>query len=253
MTHHPVAAAAERQKTEAALVGSILAGDAQAFESLMRQHNRRLFRVARSIVHDDGEAEDVVQEGYVRAYKGLAGFRGEARLSTWLTRIVVNLAIEHRRHPHLPEADAGADRSVAQAGESGATGAAAAFAETPETLAMRGELRRLIEASVDALPEAYRSVFILRAVEGLSVEETAASLGISEANTKTRLLRARAQLRRSLGQRLGPLLENVFAFAGSRCDRIVAQVCARLGLATPSLSPPAPSLPPSREAPAAGG
>lgn len=253
MTHHPVAAAAERQKTEAALVGSILAGNAQAFESLMRQHNRRLFRVARSIVHDDGEAEDVVQEGYVRAYKGLAGFRGEARLSTWLTRIVVNLAIEHRRHPHLPEADAGADGSVAQAGESGATGADATFAETPETLAMRGELRRLIEASVDALPEAYRSVFILRAVEGLSVEETAASLGISEANTKTRLLRARAQLRRSLGQRLGPLLENVFAFAGSRCDRIVAQVCARLGLATPSLSPPAPSLPPSREAPAARG
>ncbi|QEL64637.1 ECF subfamily RNA polymerase, sigma-24 subunit [Oryzomicrobium terrae] len=253
MTHHPVAAAAERQKTEAALVGSILAGDAQAFESLMRQHNRRLFRVARSIVHDDGEAEDVVQEGYVRAYKGLAGFRGEARLSTWLTRIVVNLAIEHRRHPHLPEADAGGGDSPGQAGEAGAMGAAASFAETPETLAMRGELRRLIEASVDALPEAYRSVFILRAVEGLSVEETAASLGISEANTKTRLLRARAQLRRSLGQCLGPLLENVFAFAGSRCDSIVAQVCARLGLATPSLSPPAPSLPPSREAPAARG
>lgn len=224
-------AVAAESSLDSALARRIVAGDLRAFESLMRQHNRRLFRVARSILRDDAEAEDAVQEGYVRAYGALAGFRGDSRLSTWLTRIIVNQALERkRRRPLASEDEAELDSLVEQDGE--------AQPETPETLAMRSELRRLIEAAVDSLPEAYRSVFILRAAEGLSVEETAASLGISEANTKVRFLRARAQLRQILGLRLGPLVEDIFAFAGGRCDRIVAGVFARLGLPFPALPGP---------------
>ena len=209
---------------DAVLVCSILAGDVHAFEHMMRQHNRRLFRVACSILRDDTEAEDAVQEGYILAYRAMAGFRGDARLSTWLTRIIVNQALERRRRGRVrAETVSEIEALPEDAGDE--------LAETPEVLAMRSELRRLIETSIDGLPEAHRTVFILRAVEGLSVEETAVSLGISQANTKTRFLRARAQLRQVLGQRLGPLLEDVFSFDGSRCDRIVARVCARLGLA----------------------
>lgn len=214
------------QSVDAALVASILAGETQAFERLMRIHNRRLFRAARSILHDDDEAEDAVQEGYIRAFGALAGFRGEARLSTWLTRIVVNQALQRQRQRHLPmTVDGGCDEPIVRTGDT--------LPETPESEAMRSELRRLVEASIDGLPSSYRSVFMLRAVEGLSVEETSASLGISEASTKIRFLRARQQLRQALGRRLGPLLEDVFTFAGGRCDRIVARVHARLGLAGP--------------------
>lgn len=222
-------------ESDAALVGHVLAGDAQAFERLMRQHNRRLFRVARAILRDDAEAEDALQEGYVRAYGALAGFRGESRLSTWLTRIIVNQALARKRR--LP-ADAGEDELEALV-ECGGD----ALPETPETLAMRSELRRLIEASVDRLPETYRSVFVLRGVEGLSVEETAASLGISPANTKVRFLRARGLLREALGRQIGALADDIFAFDGGRCDRIVAAVLARLGLAIPTL-PAAGEIPP---------
>lgn len=212
---------------DAALVSSIVAGEAHAFERLMRQHNRRLFRVARSILRDDAEAEDAVQEGYIKAHRAIAGFRGEASLSTWLTRIVVNQALAQRRRPGRTDSPGSADDMPERDVDS--------VPETPETLAMRDELRRLIERAVDGLPEAHRSVFMLRAVEGLSVEETSASLGISPANTKVRLLRARARLRQALGEQLGPLLEDVFAFDGDRCDRIVEHVCARLSLAAPIL------------------
>jgi RNA polymerase sigma-70 factor (ECF subfamily) len=213
---------------DAALVSSIVAGEAHAFERLMRQHNRRLFRVARSILRNDAEAEDAVQEGYIKAHRAIAGFRGEASLSTWLTRIVVNQALEYRRRPERAGSSPGSADDMPES-------EADSVPETPEILAMRQELRRLIERAIDELPEAYRSVFMLRAVEGLSVEETSASLGISAANTKVRLLRARARLRTALGERLGPLLEDVFAFDGDRCDRIVERVCERLSLAAPIL------------------
>ncbi|BAL23983.1 RNA polymerase sigma factor [Azoarcus sp. KH32C] len=224
--------------TETALVTRILAGDTLAFERMMRQHNRRLFRVARSILRDDADAEDAVQDGYIEAHRALAGFRGDAKLSTWLTRIIVNQALARRRRRNMPVA-------TEEELDTLAGGDGDAPPETPETLAMRSELRRLIEASIDGLPDAYRTVFMLRAVEGLSVEETAATLGISSGNTKVRFLRARGQLRNALGAHLGSLLEDVFAFDGARCDRIVTQVCARLGLPAPSLT--APSLPASGE------
>lgn len=223
------AAAACTAVSDAALACSIVAGEPGAFERLMRQHNRRLFRVARSILRDDAEAEDALQEGYIKAHRAMAGFRGDARLSTWLTRIIVNQALESKRRRPVEPVEHAAGEPVTESSFGSAP-------ETPETLAMRNDLRRLIEHAIDDLPDNYRHVFMLRAVEGLSVDETAASLGISEANTKVRLLRARSRLRESLGQRLGPLLENVFAFDGQRCDRIVARVCARLGLPAPAVS-----------------
>lgn len=215
---------------DAMVVAGILQGDARALERLMRENNRRLFRVARSILRDDSEAEEAVQDGYIHAYQAMSRFRGDSRLSTWLTRIIVNQALERKRRQHLPAAPE--DQAERLAGPP---------AETPESLAMRSELLRLIEAAIDALPASYRSVFMLRAVEGLSVEETALALGISQANTKTRFLRARAQLRESLGQQLGPLIENVFAFDGGRCDRIVERVLARLGLVLPPFPPAFPA------------
>lgn len=234
------AAAACTAVSDAALACSIVAGEPGAFEQLMRQHNRRLFRVARSILRDDAEAEDALQEGYIKAHSAMAGFRGDARLSTWLTRIIVNQALESRRRRPVEPAEH-------VTGEPATESRFGSAPETPETLAMRNDLRRLIEHAVDELPDNYRHVFMLRAVEGLSVAETATSLGISEVNTKVRLLRARALLRESLGQHLGPLLENVFAFDGQRCDRIVAHVCARLGLPAPAVSGqvalPSPTLP----------
>lgn len=224
----PLLPAPAAVSADVALVEQVLAGDPQAFERLMRQHNRRLFRVARSILRNDADAEDAVQEGYLLAHRALPGYRGDARLATWLTRIVVNQALAQRRRRPA----ASVDGTTAEA--AAATEAAAPLAAGPEVMAMRRDLRRLIEASIDGLPEPHRSVFVLRAVEGLSVAETSAALGISPANTKVRLLRARAQLREALGQRLGPLLESVFSFDGERCDRIVTRVFARLGLALPA-------------------
>ncbi|NMF88284.1 RNA polymerase sigma factor [Aromatoleum petrolei] len=226
------ARAGSSSEPDSALVERILAGDPFAFERMMRRHNRRLFRVARSILRDDAEAEDAVQDSYIEAHRALRGFRGESRLSTWLTRIVVNRALAQRRARHPGEHTETDPDTLVDSGN-------AETLQTPETQAMRAELRRIIEASIDHLPEAHRTVFMLRAVEGLSVDETAAALGISAGNTKVRFLRARAHLRETLGQHIGTLLEDVFSFDGERCDRIVAHVCARLGL---TLSAP-PTLP----------
>lgn len=213
-------------ETDAALVSAVLAGDDYAFQRIMRRNNRRLFRVARSIVRNDADAEDIVQEGYINAYGALRDFRGGASLATWLTRIVVNQALQRVRRQKSTETTAfeDGDRGLVAMQEHGLP------QETPETLAMRAELRRMLELSVDCLPESYRAVFVLRSVEGMSIDETAACLGISRPLVKTRLLRARSQLRESLGSRIGPLLEEVFAFDGARCDRLVATVCARLGI-----------------------
>lgn len=224
-------------ESDNALVRGILAGDVLAFERMMRQNNRRLFRVARSILRDDAEAEDAVQDGYIEAHRALTGFRGEARLSTWLTRIVVNQALARRR-ARRPSGDVETELDTLPAHGTDD------IAQTPETQAMRAELRHIIESSIDRLPETHRMVFMLRAVEGLSVEETAVTLGISAGNTKVRFLRARAQLREALGQHLGTLLEEVFTFDGDRCDRIVARVCMRL-----DLQRPAPPGLPAREEP----
>jgi RNA polymerase sigma-70 factor (ECF subfamily) len=158
-----------------------------AFAQLMRRHNRRLFRTARAILRDDAAAEDALQEAWLHAYRAMDTFRGEAKLSTWLVRIVANEALARRRkeqrHPRL----------LAQQAEP-----ATRRQDEPEGMAERGELRHRLEAKIGALPEAFRAVFMLRAVQELSVEETAAALHIPEATVRTRFFRARGQLREAL-------------------------------------------------------
>ena len=213
---------------DAALVRQVAGGDMRAFEDLMRRHNRALFRTARAILKDDGEAEDAVQEAYLQAFRSLSKFRGESRLSTWLTRIVANEAFgrlrkQARRAQVLPlhvDADAAPCDAL--------TEDEAPAMDRPDNAAARAEMRRLIETRIDALPDAYRVVFMLRAVEELSVEETAAALGIPEATVRTRFFRARSQLRESLARDVDRACGDAFGFAGARCDRIVANVLARI-------------------------
>jgi RNA polymerase sigma-70 factor (ECF subfamily) len=201
-------------------------GDAPAFEAIMRRHNRLLFRTARSILKNEDDTEDVLQEAYLRAWRSFAGFRAEAKVSTWLVRIVVNEALGRLRrrgaqvipmdaaidvddHPEEPGTEGDADRE-------------------PERIAMRGELRVLMEKRIDALPDVFRTVFMLRAVEELSVEETAAALEIPEATVRTRFFRARSLLREGLSRDVDFAIGDAFSFAGARCDRIVANVLTRL-------------------------
>jgi RNA polymerase sigma-70 factor (ECF subfamily) len=207
------------------LIARAASGDARAFEALMRRYNRMLFRTARAILRDDAEAEDALQEAYLQAYGSLASFRAEAKLSTWLARIVANEALmrlrkQTRRAEIVPMQSADAPE-VEQVMDSDMDNA-------PDTRAARGEMRRLLEAQIDALPEIYRTVFMLRAVEELSAEETAAVLEIPAATVRTRLFRARSLLREALAQKIDVACEDAFSFAGERCDRVVARVLARL-------------------------
>jgi RNA polymerase sigma-70 factor (ECF subfamily) len=201
-----------------------------AFEALMRRNNRRLFRTARAILRDDAAAEDALQEAYVAAYRKLDTFRGDAEMSTWLTRIVVNQALQMLRK-------SGRERVVVNFGgiddrdaEPGAEIADESSHRSPEDAAMRSEIRRLIECKIDDLPQAFRTVFVLREVEELSVEETARCLELPEATVRTRLFRAKARLRESIARDLDIGAHDVFAFDGTRCDRIVAAVLQRIAL-----------------------
>jgi RNA polymerase sigma-70 factor (ECF subfamily) len=208
-------------------------GEHEAFAELMRLHNQRLFRTARAILREDAEAEDAVQEAYVQAYRALPDFRGEAQLSTWLVRIVANEALGRlrKRRRGAQVIALGADVDVAEVPMDPDNAA------QPERAAERAQSRRLIEAKIDALPEAFRAVFVLRAVEELSVEETAAALDIPAATVRTRYFRARALLREALARELDLALEDTYAFAGARCDRIVARVLARLASLRPDAVP----------------
>jgi RNA polymerase sigma-70 factor (ECF subfamily) len=203
--------------SEEALLVRLRAGEPGAFEQVMRRHNSRLFRVARSILSDDSDAEEVLQEAYIRAFSGIAGFKGEASLATWLTRIAINEALVRLRRRRdtapLDEETALADPRP-----------------SPEQDAARRELRGLVERSLDSLPAAFRAVFVLRALEQMSVEETAAALGIRKETVKTRFFRARRLLREQLGAELAAALGHSFPFAGARCDRLVAAVLRRLAV-----------------------
>jgi RNA polymerase sigma-70 factor (ECF subfamily) len=207
-------------REDADLIDRIGRHDHAAFEALMRQHNGRLFRVARSILKDDADAEDAVQDGYLDAYRHIASFRGDARLGTWLVRIVANQALmrlrkQKRDRVVVPFDPAPADRPREVPDPS---------AESPSAATLRAEIRRLLEHRIDALPVAFRTVFILREVEEMTVDETAVALGIPPATVRTRLFRARALLREALARDLDMATGDVFGFAGSRCDRIVARV-----------------------------
>jgi RNA polymerase sigma-70 factor (ECF subfamily) len=212
---------------EAGLVRLAQAGDGEAFRAIMQRGNQRLFRVARGVVRDDAEAEDVLQEAYVRAFAAIGGFRGEAGVMTWLTRIVLNEARGRlrKRRPMV-----GLEQiEAAQMDGAQVIPFPNAFGSTsPEADAARAQIRGLIEHAVDDLPEAFRIVFIMRDIEECSIEETAANLDLKPETVKTRLHRARRLLREALDARLANTMAEAFPFMGVRCNRITEAVLARL-------------------------
>ena len=213
-----------------ALLRRIRAGDRDAFTDLMRRYNRRLYRVARSVLRDDAEAEDALQDAYLQAYRALPAFRGESALGTWLTRIVVNAALmRQRKTGRLADViELGADFGADDAAIPRPAHERLDEPAQPELAALRAQTRRLIETGIDKLPAAFRTVFVLRAVEELTVEETAATLDIPEATVRTRYFRARAMLREALAREIDFAIEDAFGFDGARCDRIVDAVRRRL-------------------------
>lgn len=208
--------------TDEQVVDRVLTGETGLYELLMRRYNQRLYRISRTVVRDDAEAEDILQEAWVKAYEHLGQFAGRARFSTWLTKIALYEALARvRARKKFQDAD----------GEQEQGGDMERFESPvadPEEKAMRGELRGLLENAVERLPETYRPVFVLREVEQLSTAETAACLGLSEEAVKTRLHRSRALLRRDLSHRLGVASRDIYTFLGARCDRMVERVMARI-------------------------
>ncbi len=229
-------AAAERRLDDLKLARLITDRDGRAFEAVMRQHNRMLYRIARSILTDDAEAEDAVQEAYLAAYRNIASFHGSARLSTWLARIVINEAtarLRRRRRCAVVPLQPGERSGEHDELEPKEPDMAAETIDQPEAAAMRSELRRLLQSRIDALPQQFRTVFMLREVQEMSVEETAECLGLPPATVRTRAFRARALLRASLSRDIDVATVHAFDFGGEHCDRIVSTVLHRLELPRP--------------------
>jgi RNA polymerase sigma-70 factor (ECF subfamily) len=218
MLAHPETAAAEL--SDDVLVARAIVRDEAAIRAIVQRYNQRLYRLARSVLRDDVEAEDAVQQGYVKAFAGLKGFRGDAGLGTWLSRIVINVALDtaRRRRPTVELSD-----EVERA-----TAANPTPALDPERSLAQREIRNLTEKAIDELPEAFRTVLVARLVEGMSIDETAELLGIKPETVKTRLHRAREQVKQTLERQLGPALTGVFPFLGRRCERVADAVIARL-------------------------
>lgn len=225
MAETAIAENALTRDDERSFATRIAAGDRPAFERLMRRYNRRLYRLARATLRDRTEAEDALQDAYIRAYRSMRQFRGEASLSTWLSRLVINECLARMRRstrrqrvvsivsPHIP-----IESPPMFVDE----------ADSPDRALGRAQMRDLLERKVDELPENFRTVFVLRAVEELSVDETAASLGIPEETVRSRHFRARTMLRESLAQELDLAERDLFEFGGPRCDQVVARVLARI-------------------------
>jgi RNA polymerase sigma-70 factor (ECF subfamily) len=213
------------------IVARVRAGETPLFELLMRRYNQRIYRVARSILRDEPEAEDVMQQAYVSAFAHLHQFEGRARFSTWLTRIAVHEASARarRRARWIGFADAREARSSSDSVPDGRL--------DPEQQAQATELRQVLDAAIDALPGIYRAAFVLREAEGLAMSEIAECLEISEVAVRARVHRARALLRRRLYQRTGATTASAFTFLVPRCNRVVAGVFARLGLPRPAGGP----------------
>ena len=212
--------------SEQELVDRARARDEAAVRAITKRYNRRLFRIARSILRDDAEAEDVVQEAYVRAFTGLDMFRGDASFGTWITRIAMNEALGRlrRRRPTVDWQDYGANRMQAEIIHFPVS----ATGNDPERTMAQGEIRAVLERAIDELPDAFRTVFVARVVEGMTVEETADLFALKPETVKTRLHRARVMLRTALESRLGPSLIETFPFGGGRCDRMTEAVVRRL-------------------------
>jgi RNA polymerase sigma-70 factor, ECF subfamily len=211
------------------IVERVRGGEAALFELLMRRYNQRLYRVARSIVRDEDEAQDIMQEAYVRAYVNLGHYEGRALFSTWLTKIAVHEALARlRRRARVVRLDGAPEEEdsveMLKSPERG-----------PEDRASQGELSALLDAALESLPESYRLIFVMREVEGLSTAEAAQCLGLSQQNVKARLHRARAALRRHIDARIGTEARGLYAFHLSRCDQVVHNVLDRIA----RLPPPA--------------
>jgi RNA polymerase sigma-70 factor (ECF subfamily) len=211
------------------VVARVLAGETPLYEIVMRRYNQRLYRVARAILGTDTEAEDVVQDAYVRAYANLRQFEGRAKFSTWLTKIAVYEALSRRKRTGrlapLDEEKRPSEETMPLNRQDPLS---------PERAAYSGELQSLLESTIDALPEDYRTVFMMREVEEMDTAETAESLGLSQENVKVRLHRARALLRQELFSRAGAGSFAAFQFPAPRCDRVVAAVFARIAPNAPS-------------------
>jgi len=223
----PVNPKAEAPLSDTELVARVRSKDPGAMESLMRRYNRLLYRTARAILRDDAEAEDAVQESYLQAYNAIGTFRGEAKLPTWLVRITANQALMRRRKRIRRAEVVVMEPATGEIGEYGRD-VSVDDEPGPEVNTLRGELRRLLEARIDRLPDAYRTVFVLRALEELSVEETATALEIPAPTVRTRFFRARSLLREGLARDIDLTMEDAFGFDGERCDRIVANVLATI-------------------------
>ena len=218
------AAPAEDELTLARRVAS---GDRAAFEIIMRRYNRRLYRLARASLRDDSEAKDVLQEAYLNAYRGIGSFRGEATLSTWLSRLVLNeCSVRQRRSARrrdiIPLVSSDTSRTD--------TESVADVAEGPDRAAARTQLRAILESKLGELPEALRVVFVLRSVEELSVAETAQTLCIVEETVRVRHFRAKGMLREALAREIDLAETDLFEFGGVHCDGLVASVLARVSL-----------------------
>src|SRR5262245_36257453 len=214
---------AERDDTDEHLVDRARTGDSAAFELLMRRHNQRVYRVVRSVLRDSDDIEDVIQQAYVQAFLHLDQFGGNARWSTWLCRIAINEALARLRQR-------GRFVSIEAVSEEAMANLAKVSSGDPERSAAGREFGQLVEQAIDGLPEIYRSVLILREVEGMTTEEAASVLDVQVDVIKTRLHRARASLREAIEDRIGEQMQNAYTFGNERCDRVVAAVLARLGL-----------------------
>ena len=214
------------QTAEAELIRLALRNDQAAIRSIVQQHNRRLYRVARSILHNDTEAEDALQNAYLRAFSALAGFRGESSLSTWLTRIVANEALQVRRR-QATHSTLGED-ALSRGADIIPFPTAAQQSDDPERTMAQREICRLVERAIDGLPLEFRTVLVARVIEGMSVEDAAESLGIKPETVKTRLHRARLLLKDAIAEHTGPLLNDVFPFEGERCEQMTAAVLRKL-------------------------
>ncbi|HEX2365645.1 MAG TPA: RNA polymerase sigma factor [Bradyrhizobium sp.] len=213
--------------TDTELVRRALARDETAVRAIIKAHNRRLYRLARGILRNDGEAEDVVQETYVRAFTHLKDFRGDSSLSTWLSRIAMNEALGRlrRQRPGVELSSLPQGVLEAQIIQFPLMSAA----DDPEKSMAQREIQHVVEGAIDELPEPFRIVFITRVLEGMNVEETAEILDLKPETVKTRLHRARAMLRDNVERKIGPVVMEAFPFAGRRCDRLTEAVLKRLG------------------------
>ena len=212
---------------EASLIRSAVAGDPQAARQIIKIHNQRLYRLVRAVVRNNADAEDVLQEAYLKAFASLEGFQGQASLSTWLSRIALNTALmrlrAQKRLKRVSPARCLTDAAVIPFPLTSSTA-------DPERVMAQRQLLHLVEEATDALPDTFRLVFVARVIEGLSVEETAALLDLPPATVKTRLHRARKLIRSRLEAQIGPVLMDAFPFAGVRCDRLTEAVITKLGL-----------------------